>query len=408
MSSMRNGLYKKKDFYGEGNQIVKMGELFNDDFITNKHSMDRLELSEKELDKHGLQTGDLLFARRSFVREGSGKCSIVDDLEEPLVPESSIIRARPDQGKVVPHFVYYFFKSEMGTNRVMEIIRQTSVSGIAQSDLKNVDVPTPPMEEQRGIVNQLKLLDKKIQINDRICNQLKEVSEALFKSRFVEFDGYDGNLVYDEDFEKDVPSSWDKKSLDEIADFLNGKAWQDFESENGFNDLPVVKIKELREGINEDSDKVDREESPERYLIDDGDVIFSWSASLVLDLWTDNEAFLNQHLFKVTSEDYPRWFCYEWINYYLNIFRQIAEAKKTTMGHIKRSDLEEAKVLIPSEEDLNKFSAKMEPIFDSIVERRVENRRLENIRDTLLPKLMSGEIRVNDINLDELEVDSEV
>jgi type I restriction enzyme S subunit len=200
-----------------------------------------------------------------------------------------------------------------------------------------------------------------------------------------------------------------KASLDDIAEFLNGKAWKDYSSENGEeNDLPVVKIKELRSGISDDSDEVVRSECPIKYILDDGDIVFSWSASLVLDLWSEGDAFLNQHLFKVTSQNYPRWFCYLCIYYHLIIFIHIAEDKKTTMGHIKRTDLQEANVLVPPEEELKEMSEQMAPIFEKRVESQVENRRLDELRETLLPKLMSGEIRVNEINLEDLEVCTEV
>jgi type I restriction enzyme S subunit len=272
---------------------------------------------------------------------------------------------------------------------------------------KDIDIPLPPLETQKKICNVLTTIDDKIEINNRINEILEEMAQVIFKSRFIEFDHYDGELEYDEDFERAVPVSWEKASLDSIANFLNGKAWQNYSSENEVeNDLPVVKIKELRNGITEDSDRVKMSKSPSEYILDD--VVFFWSASLVLDLWSDGEAFLNQHLFKVTSQKYPRWFCYLWIDYHIRVFRHIAEAKKTTMGHIKRSDLEEAKVLIPPRDELEKMSKKIRPIFEKRVESMIENRRLEELRDTLLPKLMSGEVRVNDISLDDLEVDSEV
>jgi type I restriction enzyme S subunit len=304
-------------------------------------------------------------------------------------------------------YLYYYLK--YFEDKWSQYADGTTFNSITKSDLQELEIPYPPIEERNTIAYVLDRIDQKLEVNDQASDILEEMAQALFRSWFVDFDEYDGETTYDEDFERDIPISWEKQSLDKIANFLNGKAWQDFSSEDDEeNDLPVIKIKELRNGITEDSDLVNMSESPEEYILDNGDIVFSWSASLVLDLWSDGDAFLNQHLFKVTSQEYPRWFCYLWIDHHIRIFRHIAEAKKTTMGHIKRTDLEEAEVLIPPEEKIKEISEEISPIFQKRVECQVENRRLEELRDTLLPKLMSGEVRVNDIELDELEVDSEV
>jgi type I restriction enzyme S subunit len=284
----------------------------------------------------------------------------------------------------------------------------SAVPGLNRNDFYEETVTLPVLSEQKKIAHILDSIDRKIETNNEIVRILEEMSQTLFRREFTNFEDYDGDLEYDDSFEEKVPTAWKKKSLEDIANFLNGKAWQKFENEDGENELPVIKIKELRNGISEDSDRVSKSDCPEDYIIEDGQVIFSWSASLVLDLWTEGPAFLNQHLFKVTSEEHPRWFFYEWVNYHIHRFRNIAEAKKTTMGHIKRSDLKEAKVLVPPKEELENKSEKFEPIFESIVEKRVENRHLGELRDTLLPKLMSGEVRVNNINVEDLEVNNEV
>jgi type I restriction enzyme S subunit len=300
-------------------------------------------------------------------------------------------------------FLYYNLL-DFGLDRLKS---GSAVPGLNRNDFYEERIVVPPLDEQKKIATILENIDRKVEANNKITDLLKEISRTLFKRWFVNFGDYDGEMEYDADFEKEIPSDWKKKSLEDIADFLNGKAWQQFESKDDENNLPVIKIKELRNGVNEDSDRVNESQCPGEYIIGDGRVIFSWSASLVLDLWTDDKAFLNQHLFKVTSEDYPRWFFYEWINYHIHRFREIAEAKKTTMGHIKRSDLKEAKVLVPPKRELERISEDIESVFKTIVERRVENRNLESLRKTLLPKLMSGEVRVNDINIEDLEVNNE-
>ena len=133
------------------------------------------------------------------------------------------------------------------------------------------------------------------------------------------------------------------------------------------------------------------------YIIRDGDVIFSWSGSLLVDIWCGGTCGLNQHLFKVTSDTYDKWFYYLWTAYHLDRFIAIAADKATTMGHIKRGELAKAEVLIPSEEDYKKINAVMNPIFELTIANRIETRKLAELRDELLPRLMNGEIDVDGI-----------
>ena len=163
--------------------------------------------------------------------------------------------------------------------------------------------------------------------------------------------------------------------------------------------FPVLKIKELRQGSCDVTSELCSPSIKQEYIVHNGDVIFSWSGSLLVDLWCGGTCGLNQHLFKVTSKTYDKWFYYLWTLYHLEQFIAIAADKATTMGHIKRAELSKAEVIIPSGEDYRKISAIMEPIIDLIIANRIESRKLATLRDTLLPKLMSGEIDVEDVNI---------
>ena len=189
-----------------------------------------------------------------------------------------------------------------------------------------------------------------------------------------------------------IPESWNIKSLDEIADFLNGLALQNYPAEND-EYLPVIKITELKSGVTEKSDKASTDIPPE-YIIDNGDVIFSWSGSLEVVIWCDGQGALNQHLFKVTSKNYPKWFYYFWLLYHLPDFREIASGKATTMGHIRRHDLTDAKVICVDDKIIKVADGIISPLIQKVIENKIQNHTLASIRDTLLPKLLSGEIRI--------------
>ena len=186
--------------------------------------------------------------------------------------------------------------------------------------------------------------------------------------------------------------------LTDIAVYLNGLVMQKFPATDIERSLPVLKIKELGQRKCDDcsdrcSDSIDAD-----YIIDNEDIIFSWSGTLMVDVWCGGKCGLNQHLFKVTPlKNYPRWFVYYWTNRHLKKFKLIAKDKAVTMGHIRRGDLENAEVAIPTNLNMLEINARINPLFQSIIDRRLEITKLENIRDALLPKLMSGELTINEI-----------
>ncbi|MCM1474353.1 MAG: restriction endonuclease subunit S, partial [Muribaculaceae bacterium] len=229
----------------------------------------------------------------------------------------------------------------------------------------------------------------KIEINNRINKNLEEQAQAIFKSWFVDFEPFGGVM----------PDDWKKSNLLGIADYLNGLAMQKYRPSESEMYLPVLKIKELRQGFCDDtSDRCSSNIKPE-YIINDGDVIFSWSGSLIVDFWCGGRCGLNQHLFKVTSDKYDKWFYYIWTEYHLNKFITIAKDMATTMGHIKREELKKADVIIPNREDYEKVGKLLQPVYSKIINNRIENRQLSVLRDTLLPKLMNGEIDVSEVKI---------
>lgn len=194
-------------------------------------------------------------------------------------------------------------------------------------------------------------------------------------------------------FVEEAQEDWNERPLSSIANFLNGLACQKHPPKNELEKLPVLKIRELSSGISEASDWATSEVKPE-YIVDAGDVIFAWSASLMVKVWDGERSVLNQHLFKVTSDEFPKWFYLMWCKHHLAEFIAISVSHATTMGHIKRGDLDAAMVNVPSPEELKAMTKQMTPLLDKQISITKQIRSLEKLRDTLLPKLMSGEVRV--------------
>jgi type I restriction enzyme S subunit len=249
------------------------------------------------------------------------------------------------------------------------------------------EVPDLPLGVQIGIADMLSTLDNRIATNKAINHHLEQIAQAIFKSWFVDFEPFGGKM----------PSDWREGSLLDIADYLNGLAMQHFRPTNGETGLPVLKIKELRQGVYDSSSELCSPSICSDYIVHDGDVIFSWSGSLLVKFWCGGDCGLNQHLFKVTSTKYDKWFYYSWTYHHLNQFIAMATDKATTMGHIKREALANAKVFIPPNKDYTILNKQLSPLYGKIVNNRVESRKLVTLRDTLLPRLMSGELSVADL-----------
>lgn len=279
-------------------------------------------------------------------------------------------------------------------------------------DYRRKWIPVPPIPEQRAIAHILGTLDDKIELNRRMSETLEATARALFKSWFVDFDpvrakmeGRDPGLpqaladlfparLVDSEL-GEIPEGWEVKSLDQIARFLNGLALQKYPPV-GDRWLPVIKIAQLRAGNTAGADRASADLDAD-YVVKDGDILFSWSGSLDCALWAGGEGALNQHLFKVTSATYPRWLCYLGVHTHLDDFRHIAAGKATTMGHIQRHHLSDAKLVVPPAQLLVAMSEQLEPMIESLWKRQVESRTLAALRDTLLPKLISGELRVTNV-----------
>lgn len=302
-------------------------------------------------------------------------------------------RCKPDLVDV--QYLVYYFHTREGQYKILANASQVGVPALARatSTFRLIDIKLPSLADQRRIASILSSLDRKIELNNKINADLEEMAQAIFKNWFVDFEPFKDGKFVDSELGM-IPEGWEVGTLTEIASYINGLAMQKYPPENIEYSLPVLKIKELGQGFcGTDSDRCSCNIKDE-CKIHNGDVIFSWSGTLLVDVWCGGDCGLNQHLFKVTSKDYPKWFYYYWTKHHLREFIHIAKDKAVTMGHIKRGHLEEAMVAIPDNDSMEKAHELFEPILSKMISLRLENFRLSLLRDTLLPRLMSGEIEV--------------
>lgn len=276
-------------------------------------------------------------------------------------------------------YLYYYLKSRIGYNKVMTLVSGSAMPKFNKTELRNMEVSLPNRNYQDKAAELLSKIDKKIELNNKINNNLHELMK-------IKFNNCIDNL---EEYEESV--------LSKIANYKNGLAMQKFRpiDESG---LPVIKIKEMNSGITSETERC-RSDIDSDVIIDNGDILFAWSGTLCMSIWCGGRAGLNQHIFKVTSDKYPKWFYYFWTLKYLNNFIEIAAGKATTMGHIKRAELDKAIVKIPNEKIMEKMDKIFTPMLNEYVNNSIESKSLSELMDTLLPKLMNGEIDLNNIEI---------
>ena len=357
----------------------------------------------ERLSKYRVKPGDIVYSRRGDVE----RRALVRDSEDGWLCGTGCLRVRLGKGTVDPVFAAFFLGTAEAREWIVRHAHGATMPNLNTSILSACPIIVPPLSEQRAIAATLGALDDKIELNRKMNATLEAMARALFRDWFVDFgptrakmDGVEPylspdlwSLFPDRLDAEGKPEGWEEKPLDEIADFLNGLALQKFPGEGQPDSLPVIKIAELRNGITDKSNRASRKVPPQ-YVIKDGDFLFSWSGSLLAKFWTGGEGALNQHLFKVSSKRYPAWFFSEWVQHHLEEFQIIAASKATTMGHIQRGHLKAAMTTCPPNDVIQKMGALMAPLIDRIIHNERETRTLAQTRDLLLPRLMSGELRV--------------
>jgi len=401
---------KTSDFVSKGIPFIMASDLENGRVDTTSCAF----ISESQalkLRKGFAKQGDVLISHKATM----GRTALVGDLLDVpflmLTPQVTYYRVK-DSTRLSNRYLKLYFDSPT-FQKLFETWGHKGSTRAYLGITSQLDLPivAPPIAEQRAIAHILGTLDDKIALNRRMSETLEAVARALFKSWFVDFDpvrakaeGRDPGLpreiadpfssrFVDSEVGK-IPEEWEVKSLDQVARFLNGLALQKYPP-IGSQSLPVIKIAQIRAGNTQGADRASADLDPD-YIVDDGDILFSWSGSLECVLWAGGQGALNQHLFKVTSTTHPRWLCYLGIHLHLADFRRIAEGKATTMGHIQRHHLSDAKLVVPPRRLRDIADRHLGPMIESLWKRQVESRTLAALRNALLPKLISGELRIMD------------
>ncbi len=361
-------------------------------------------------DEYILRPGDLIVTMTDLSKEADtlGYAAIVPNHNARLLHNQRIGKVVVRSVRASPLFLYWMMRSHEYRNEILASVTGSTVKHTSPTKILAFQFALPNLDEQSAIASILGALDDKIDLNRRMNETLEAMARAIFQDWFVTFgptrakqEGRPPYLAPDlwslfpnrlDDDGK--PEGWQAVPLDQIAEFLNGLALQKYPG-TGVSDLPVIKIAQLRAGHADGGDWASSA-IPPQYVVEDGDVLFSWSGSLIQRVWTGGPGALNQHLFKVTSTRWPKWLHYFWVDHHLPTFQSIAASKATTMGHIQRHHLSEAETVLGPQAVMDAANEIIAPLFQRMIANAIESRTLAATRDLLLPKLMSGELRVKD------------
>ena len=316
---------------------------------------------------------------------------------------SDVLVCRAKEGHS-PSFLYAVLLQDSFFDYVMQGAKGSKMPRGDKEQILRYEMPILSCSEE-SIGTFFLNLDQKIRLNEQINQNLEAMAKQLYDYWFVQFDfpneegkpykSSGGEMVWNEKLKRNIPVGWHCGDLFEIAVFTNGLACQKFRPKDDEVPLPVIKIREMHDGISVDTEEV-TSNIPESVKVYNGDVLFSWSASLEVMLWAYGLGGLNQHIFKVTSaNDFPKSFYYFQLLDYVDVFKKMAEARKTTMGHITQDHLQQSTIAIPDNKDIaDKFEELISPIFKQIVKLQEEISNFIKQRDELLPLLMNGQITI--------------
>ena len=343
-----------------------------------------------------LEPNDIL-----FVNKGTpGKVCLVPN-PVTFCAAQDMIGFRVDKDKIYYKYLFCILKSNFIQKTISNFHVGVAIPHFKKEDLKQLLIPVPSMDLQIKIGDLYCTIFEKIYNNELINFEIESMLKDIFGYWFLQFDFPNednnpfktdgGKMVFNKEINMEIPEGWSVGSLDDIAEYINGLPCQKHRPVNDDAKLPVIKITEMHEGITNKTEFV-RSDIDEKHIINDGDILFSWSATLETMIWTGGKGGLNQHIFKVIPKDYGKYYVYMMLSSYIINFVRMAESRKTTMGHITKDHLLQSKIPLPPKKLTYEFDNLVVDVFDKYINNNVENRELASLKDFLLPLMLSGQV----------------
>jgi type I restriction enzyme S subunit len=387
LGEFRNGLNYSKENEGQGLKVISVKN-FGTLRVPNYGSLDEINPDGVNTKDSRLEAGDIVFVRSNGNKELIGRSMFIEEDMPDVSFSGFCIRFRNHSEKVRSKFLAYYFRSPLFRRTLSNLGGGTNINNLNQTVLKGFEIAVPSPQEQDKIVSAISGYDDQIENNQRRIALLEAAARILYREWFVRlnFPGNEHAKVSD-----GVPKGWSLVTFADLAEYLNGFAFKPYHL--GETGLPIVKIPELKGGTFPKTPRYDGLEVPDKYRLETGDLVFSWSGTLAVDFWTGGSAYLNQHLFKVTpTSTVSAAFLLVAIREAMPRF--LNQTVGATMKHIRRSALSDVRLLMPSKDILDDFQDIIDANYLQVQTLRQANFRLAEARDLLLPRLMDGRIEI--------------
>ena len=386
----RNGLTKPKKIRGHGYKMVSMGEIFAHSRISNI-DMERVPVTSAEMENYVLEKNDLLFARQSLVLEGAGKCSIIIEVKEPVVFESHLIRVRIDEKIANPMYVYYFFNSPFGRKYMMTIVEQVAAAGIRARDLVKLYIPYPSVDVQNKIVVILQFIDDKIECNAAINKNLEEQAQAVFDAWFVNYIPWQSKR----------PVGWESGVLGDYVTIKRGgspRPIHEYLTDHGLSWLKISDATSIRSPYILDIKECIKESGLRKTVfLNAGALVLSNSATPGIPKILDVDCCIHDGWLYFPQSHFSNVFLYL---FFKHIRKNLVQrGNGSVFTNLKTELLKDYPIFIPNQQTLIRFDEFVTPMFQQMKQIVREIRALSELRGALLPRLMSGELDVSNIEL---------
>lgn len=387
LGEFRNGLNYSKENFGTGLKVISVKH-FGDRWRPDLTILDEISPAGMRIANSNLQRGDIVFVRSNGNKELIGRSMLIEDDLEDVSYSGFCIRFRPSDTSTNSRFLSLFFRTSLFRRVLSQQGKGTNINNLNQSILERMEVPYPQPIVQGRITEVASAYDDLIETNRRRIALLEEAARLLYREWFVHFrfPGHEHVPLTD-----GLPEGWERFALSDLAEFINGYAFKP--AHLGDDGLPIVKIPELKQGVTDKTPRNDGEMIPEKYHLKDGDLLFSWSGTLAVNVWASGPALLNQHLFHVVPRGrVSRGFLMCAIREALIAFEN--QTVGATMKHIRRSALDRVFVSLPDRAFMSPVEDTLTNTYDQLIVLHQQNQKLAQARDLLLPRLMNGEIAV--------------
>ena len=380
----------KKEFYVDNGVPILNGSNLQG-FKLQEDSFGYLTKEKADsLKKCNAHRGDIIVTHRGTL--GQIVYVPVNSKYDRYVISQSQFRFRCKADLVDVQYLVYYFHTREGQYKILANASQVGVPALARatSTFKLIDIKLPPLKYQRRIASILSSLDRKIELNNKINADLEEMAQAIFKNWFVDFEPFKDGKFVDSELGM-IPEGWKVGSPYEYVKVVYGAPYKSAKFNDNGEGLPLIRIRDLKDC---NPQFYTPEILPQTEYVNMGDIVAGMDAEFAPHIWKGNTGLLNQRVCKLMPQQTS--ISNLFVLYLMKPELEFVQSYKTgtTVSHLGKADIDKFVVVLPPLKVVEECSKILDSILQRIKNISAESRTLSLLRDTLLPRLMSGEIEI--------------